>query len=340
MAGANLTTVRIDSEESALDFFWRAIDGELDNAKLDGFEIGDWVNPTVLIPSGDSDITPPFMAAFIETQDALFRIVAEIKYGSPDIRRLTEEDKLVFRMRVRVSEGSSNLLGGISEAIERIGTSAVDKLSSKQVVALVAGSALLFGGGTMFSAWLEYKKDVRIEELQSAERIKTIEALQFATKAQADTARGVIDAMKQMGGVHSTAVDVSEDASEALLKAASSEEETVVNGHHLTATETRELRGTTRRRANSRIETRQVRVTRIDTSNPADTRVVVEELANDDTYSLSFADRLIQDRDLGKLYASLRARTPIWLKLEIHRVGDETRSAEIRGVARAPRKKA
>ncbi len=338
--GNCVTTLRLDSEESALEYFLRAASGEMDNLSIDLIEIGDWVNPTVHIPAGDSDITAPFMQAFIATQDALYRVVAELKYGSPDVRRLTEDDKLDFRIRVRVTEGSSNLLGGIAEAIERIGTTAVDKLSARQVVTLIAGSALLFGGGAIFSDYLEHRKEVRVAELQSEERIKAIEALQFANEQQALTARAVVDAMKGEGGVHETAVKASEDANDALLKAASTEPQTVINGHHLTAAEARELRGSSRRRTTSQYVTRQLRVTRIDTTDLADTKVIVEEMDSEESYSLTFADRLIQDRDIGKLYVSLRNRTPIWLKLELHQVGDETRSAEIRGVARAPRRKA
>jgi hypothetical protein len=326
----------VGTAESAFDLFKAAISGELDTSNIDGIEFGDWVNPRIHLPTGHSEITPPFMEAFVTSQTAIYRLVAEIKYGDGDVRHLTPDDLEAFQVKVQVTDGSSNFKEEIGKALENIGMKAVDKLSPNQIIGIVLGLALLTSGTMGFSTYLEHRKSVRVEELHSVERQQAMSTLQFANKEQADTARAVIDILKQQGGVSARAVQTAADSNAAKLKAATTVPEVEVSGIHLTQGEAKELRATARRRSNRMIVEREMRVIQINTSEEARTTVAVEEVGTGNQYRVTFGDLLIEDRDLEKLFESLRNRDNIWLRLDVKEVGGEIRTVEIRGVVEAP----
>lgn len=326
----------VRSPEEAFQLFQAVMSDEFDTSTIDSIEFGDWVNPKIRLPQGHSDITPPFMEAFIASQTALYRIAAELKYGDGDTRHLSQEDLDTFQIRVQVSEGSSNFVEEISKVLENIGTKAVDKLSPKHIVGIVLGVSLLISGNVGFSAYLNYRKEVRVQELQAGERQDAVKALKFATEKEADIANKVIDVLSKQGGAGARAVDAAADSNAAKLKAATTVPEVEVNGLHLSQSEAKELRATTRRRSTRLIVEREMRVIQINTSDEARTSVAVEEVGTGKQYRVIFGDLLIEERDLEKLYESLKNRESVWLRLDVKEVGGETRSIEILAVVTPP----
>jgi hypothetical protein len=331
-----LAIIEIQSLDQAFSVFNRAIAGEFDDVEIEGLSVGDWVNPAVHVDVGHSEITPPFMEAFVTSQDALYKLVALVKYGAADIRHLTNEDERQFQIQVKVTEGSSNFFEQIADAITKIGEAAVGKLSSGQIVALLAGTVIVMSGGAGWTNYLEHKKEIRIEEIASEERKAALDAVSYANKEQAATTRLVIEEMRQRGGPFEQAVESADESHAALLKAASTVSGVSVNGTHISQDEARELRKTPRRAAVQQIIEREMKVIDINTSDPAHTSIVVEGLGDRVQYKLQFRDRLIQERDLETLFNSLRSRGSVWLRLEVKMVGSDPRSVEILGVVPPP----
>lgn len=326
----------VGSAEKAFELFQAVMNDELDVSSIDGIEFGDWVNPKIRLPQGHSDITPPFMEAFIASQAAIYRIAAELKYGDGDTRHLSQEDLETFQIKVHVSEGSSKFVEEISKSLENIGMKAVDKLSPKHIIGIVLGVALLVSGEVGFSSYLNYRKEIRVQELQVGERQEAVKALEFASKRETDITHEVIGLLKKEGGASARAVDAAADSNAAKLKAATTVPEVEVNGVHISQSEAKELRSTTRRRATRLIVEREMRVIQINTSDDARTSVAVEEVGTGKQYRVVFGDLLIEDRDLAKLYESLRSRESLWLRLDVKEVGGEARSIEILAVVDAP----
>ncbi|ATC32508.1 hypothetical protein CA606_09190 [Caulobacter vibrioides] len=331
-----MAVVEILSLEQAFKVFAQATAGEFDEVEIEGIVAGDWANPDVHIDVGHSEIAAPFMEAFVTSQDAIYKLVAAIKYGAADIRHLTNEDQEAFLVQVRVSEGSSQYLERIGEVLERLGLEAVGKLTPGQIVALVAGGLILWSGVAGWTQYLDTRKEVRLAEISSEERKASIAALDFANRQQAETTRLVIATMRETGGPLEQVVESADEAHGALLKAASTVPNTTVNGVSISRDEARELRKSARRVAIQQIVEREMKVIDINTSDPAHTSVVVEGVGDRTQYKLQFRDRMIQERDQASLFQSLRERRSIWLRLEVKAVGTDVRSVEILGVVQPP----
>lgn len=326
----------IDSPEKGFEFFVAAMNGTIDLSNIDDIELGDWVNPQIRVPQGQSEITAPFMEAFLTSQTALYRLVAELKYGDGDVRHLTPDDLDAFQIKVQVTAGSSNYKEELAKTLGQIGLKAVESLSPNQKVSLIVGLALLLSGSYGVPAYLEHRKTVRLAELQSTERQQYVSALQFASASQAQTVQAVVGLLQNQGGVSARAVQTAADVNAAKLKAATSVPEVEINGTHITQGEAKELRANTRRRSTRLIVEREMRVIEINTSAETNTIVAVEEVGTGKQYRVSFADLLIQDRDLQKLFESLQKRENIWLRLDVKEVGSEIKSVEILGVVEPP----
>lgn len=108
-----MVDIRALSIDDALREFREAAQNA-EYADVDSIVFGDWVSKNVHIPKGlDSEITSPFLDAYAELQDDLYRLVALIAYGSADIRLLSQEDLDVFLLKVKVTGGSSNYLDNV-----------------------------------------------------------------------------------------------------------------------------------------------------------------------------------------------------------------------------------
>jgi hypothetical protein len=332
-----LATLDISTPEIAYALFRNSTlrDGAL--VDFDEIKIGDWVNPRIYLTVGDAELTAPFMEAFLSTQNALYRIVAQVRHNSSDIRKLSPEELETYRLRVKVTSGSTNVFEAVGDALVEIAKGAVDKLTPNQIIALIAGGAILLSGGYGFSAYLEHRVEIRREELKADVRIKELESANFATREQAETTRHVADQMAKMGGAFAQAVESSNEANAALLRAATTVPETTVNGVHITKSEAELLSRNRRRSSDEKIMEKEVRVIDINTSDNHMTTVVIDGYG-DTPLRVSFADRMVQERDLNKLHASLKNRVPVRIKLNVKRVGGEIRSAEILRVV-TPRKR-
>jgi hypothetical protein len=323
-----MTTLDISTPTDAIALFQASLDESFENFDFDEITIGEWANPQIHIPAGDSDVTAPFLEAFLATQHSIYVIVAEIKYGHPDVRKLTQEDLSQFQVRFRITGGSSNIIESVGETLKTIAKECVGKLSANQIVALISGGAILLSGTYGFSAYLEHRKEVRIAELKSEERKQELANSRYAQHDQVEATKFVAEKMAEQGGAIARIAEESTKTNAALLRAISQTSDTTVNGVRVTKVEAETLRQTKRRRSEETVIERLVKVVEINTTDRFRTTVELSGIGRD-AVKVTFADRLIEDRDLAKLHRSLKERKSVRVKLEIRRVGDEIKSAEI-----------
>lgn len=323
-----MTVLNISTPEAAAQQFRDALNNKFQDAIFTDVEIGDWVNPEIHLPCGNSDITAPFMEAFLEMQHAIYVIAAEIIHGSPDVRRLTAEESERLQIRFKVTPGSSNFAEPLGEALKTLIMESVGKLSAKQIVMMATGGAILMSGLYGFATHSEHRKEVRLAEIKSEERRAEIENSRFAHQEMVDLTKFVAEKMAQQGGAPATVVDESTKTNAALLRAIALTGDATVNGVHVTKAEADALRHNKRRSSDESIIERLVTVVEINTTDKKRTTVELRGIGKENV-KVTFADRMIEDRDLNKLHRSLRDRKPVRVKLEVRRVGDEIRSAEI-----------
>ena len=90
-----------------------------------------------------SEITPPYMEAFLELQKQLIQFAAYAKTGVANGNQLDDSERAELEISVKVTGGSSNYLTDISENLEEIAKAMIKKLDGKQVVIVVLGVAAL-----------------------------------------------------------------------------------------------------------------------------------------------------------------------------------------------------
>jgi len=137
-------------------------------------DFGNWAEIHVYLPHPevDSSITPPFMEAFLELQKQLYQLAAQASSGSPDSGQLSDEIKRRLQISVVVSGGSSDYVTKFAKPAEELLKAMVGKMTGRQAAVVILGVVFLIGTGWSFSAWLEQRKTVQIEELRSGDHVE------------------------------------------------------------------------------------------------------------------------------------------------------------------------
>lgn len=294
-------------------------------------QLGSWAAIHVYLKhtDADSEITPPFMEAFLELQRQLYQFAAYVNTGIADISQLSDFDRQDLQISVVVTSGSSDYLATLQKPLERILKRMIGKMSGRQAVIVIIGVAALVAGPYSFSAWLEHKRLVNIEELKSQEHVEALKALSFATEKQGTQVQQLITLLEQQGEVGRRALDVLSATNEALLKAASRTPQVTINDQELTREEAGLLRVSPKKKPEPRIVQQQMRVVDINTSDLSDLKIVLMDPDTKAEYKMKFRDNLFAGPDRGRLFDALEDRLPIWVELSLREVDGEVRSVQL-----------
>jgi hypothetical protein len=319
-----LTTLVANSSSDALDLFNSLIDAPAhDNEEVQKLLLGPWVKTQVYIPDDESqsEISPPFMEAYLEVQKQLFQYLAFVRTGIADSKQLNEIDRQLASISVKVTGGSSDLGADLRRPLERILSILATKMSSKQAAAVVIGLALILAGHFAFAGWLEHQKQIKLEELKSKDHIAALEALRFATREQVEQLDRVIRLVEAQGEFGRRASAAAQAANEALLKAASRTERSRINGTEITRDEAERLRVSSKRKVIVRYESKQMRVGDINTADLTELLTLMDERGNQ--YKMPFPNTLFSQQDRPTLFRSLDDHHFIWVELAIREADDD-----------------
>lgn len=130
------------------------------NLQFDG-----WPILAITFEPGNGSITPKIRRFFCQVDDALQRSYAQMKYGSPDKRRLTEREKYQLQIPWKVTSGSTRLLGDFSGAMTAFAKTVAGKLTPRQacLVSLLLGLSIV--GAAPLSIAIYKNAEVRTAEL-------------------------------------------------------------------------------------------------------------------------------------------------------------------------------
>lgn len=318
--------------------------GEYDGdvPEFSALEFGEWAKLTVYLPKPplNSTITPPYMEAFLEIQRQIHQLAAIAKTGRPNGTYLTEDEKRALEIVVQVHGGSSLLEVNAGEAVKTAMAEAAKKLSGAQITSIVLGVSLLIAAGWGFSSYLEKEREVRIAEIKSAEHQQTLKSLNYAHEQQVamlDRVLAIIARNGEEGRKAAEAVNASYDA---LVKAASKTDQSIINGQEISKEEARTIRLSPRVRAEPELIVREFRVVDINTEDAFNITAVIVPVGDEGQIKVSFADSLFAERDREQMFEALQTREPIWIELVISRTEDRVRNVEILRVVDAPTKHA
>ncbi|KMK08164.1 hypothetical protein ABW06_24800 [Pluralibacter gergoviae] len=128
----------------------------------------------------NQSLTPSVMKGFIEMQAQINRAFALAKFGIPDPRKLTKEDREELEIKVEVKKGSSLLTVDLNGFLTKLSHELVGKMSAQEIMVTVISAALIWGGVSIFRRYLDNRKEVRLAELNKdgdKENLRTLQSM-------------------------------------------------------------------------------------------------------------------------------------------------------------------
>lgn len=184
------TPITIENEEYAWKLIKEALDGKFDNDIVE-LNFDNWPKFHINV-KGDrynSSVTTSMMRSLIELQAHFNRSYAEIIYGK-SAKSLTIDERNALEITFCVEEGSSDVSADLSGFFSELGKSAMEKMTGKQVVSVVLGTAALWASSSMFSDYLDSQQknleeqnrhEITLELVKSQPKLMQIQNEQIAT---------------------------------------------------------------------------------------------------------------------------------------------------------------
>lgn len=314
-----------------------SVENQFDDA-FSEIKFGDWPEVHVYLPkpTTSSSITPPFMEAFLELQKQIYQLAAQATTGSSDSGQLSEALKDRLQISVVVTGGSSDLRAKLEKVMPELLTTMIGKMTGKQAAVVIVCLATLIAGHWSFSAWLEQRRVVQIEELKSKDHVEALRALSLSGTAHVDSLTKIIAILEKQGEIGQRAIEAVSATNDALLKAATKSNESVINDTHLSRQEAEILRTTPRKKPELRLATQRMRVLDINTSDPNELSILLSTPDRKLQYRIKFVDGLFSKDDRKALFDALDSRDSIWMELAFREIDGDVRSVQFVRTTAAP----
>lgn len=173
-----MSAIVIGSEADAWRLLHRCLAQPTNMAISDHLTFANWPTLHVVVRPGDGSGTPEIERAMMHLRKAVYRCYAIYRYGTPDPRRLTLQDRHQLAPEWRIESGSTKLLISLSRATAHFLRALPDGMSGAQRVVTVLGLGLMFSASAVLIYKLSYHADVEKEALRA--RGQT-EIISFAT---------------------------------------------------------------------------------------------------------------------------------------------------------------
>ncbi|WP_239780513.1 hypothetical protein [Pantoea sp. 9140] len=277
----------------------------------------------------NQSLTPSVMKGFVEMQSQINRAFALAKFGTPDPRRLTKEDREELEISVEVKQGSSILTVDMNGFLTKLSQELVGKMSAQEIMITVISAGLIWGGVSIFRRYLDNRKEVRLAEINKdgdKEHLKTMQ-----TMSQEETKRTEIMArfMKQqplLDNMDRMAYDAKSEMVKSFVRA----DKAVIDGITLDSEMARELTTNARRRSSEMRIDGVYRIEEVNNTDPEAFKVKVRNVRTDQRLTCLVQDIFLDET--GNKEALQQAeweRKPVHLSINARHVDGEIKSAII-----------
>lgn len=184
------TAISIDNENSAWNYIKEALNGKYDSEVVE-LNFDNWPIFHINIKGEryNSTMTTSLMRSLVELQGHLNRVYAEVVYGK-SAKSLNADERSALEIVFKVEQGSSNVVADLSGFFAELGKNAMEKMTGRQVVAVVLGAAALWGTASSFSSYLQSQQksqeeknrhEITMQLLQQQPKLMQIQNEQVAT---------------------------------------------------------------------------------------------------------------------------------------------------------------
>ncbi|EOC0092130.1 hypothetical protein ACI0YT_000040 [Cronobacter dublinensis] len=320
--------VAIASEDEALEFLDRHFKGQKlpENVSFEG-----WPNLTFKLTGKkfNKSLTPSVMKGFVEMQQQINRSYAMMKYGVPDPRKLSAEEKDALEMEITVEKGSSLIEVNIDGFLTKLTHELVGKMDAQTIVVTVLGAALIWGGVSLFKLFLNNRKEVRMAEIKSESDREHLDTMKFMSGQETkrlETVGKLLNERSDLDNMERMAYDAKTEIVKSFTKASKVE----VGGLELDPEITKQLVANARRRSEEMRIDGVYRIEEVNNTDPEAFKVKVRNINTQQRLSCVVQDIFLDES--GNKDALQRAeweRKPVHLSINAKHVDGEIKSAVI-----------
>lgn len=317
----------IRSDEDAFDLLASVLAG----AEVpDGLVLADWPNLNIRL-TGDkfhNSLTPSVMKGFVDFQTAIYRSYATAKYGVPDVRKLSVEERSDLELVVEVDDGSSLLGIDVQKLLETFIAQVATKMDPIHVITIALGAGLLWAGKVSYKSYLANRKQIRLAELRTEERKAEIQHVEALSQQETARARILVQAAQREPVLRNIARQAF-DAKTDLIKSLASADTIEIEGVDITGAAAKELVTNARRRSSVVQLDGMYRIRRVDLSKPGICSVRIRNLDSRNDLDATVKDAALDNQSRSALQSAEWDRTPIFLAIDARVLDDQVRAATI-----------
>ncbi len=248
-----------------------------ENISFDG-----WPNLTFKLEGENfnQSLTPSVMKGFIEMQSQINKSYALAKYGIPDPRKLTKEEREELEIKVTVEKGSSVLNVDIDGFLTKLAQELVGKMSPQEIMVTVISAALIWGGVSIFRRYLDNRKEVRLAEINKdgdKEHLRTMQTMSLEETKRTE----IITRLMEQKPLVDNMDRMSYDAKNEMVKSFVRADKAVIDGVTIDSEMARELTTNARRRSTEMRIDGVYRIEEVNNTDPESFKVKVRNVRND-----------------------------------------------------------
>lgn len=171
------------------DDAWSALKYALSNnpSLPEDFEIifDGWPKYDLHVSGKDWNQTVPtrIMGPLLEVQKDLHRAYTSVRYGSENVRKLTEDDREKLELVIKVNEGSSEYDAELWKQLNEVAIAAVGRMTGTEIIITVIGLAVVFTGGAVAKHWISTRLKEKESEHQVGLSAQETERVRIITEA-------------------------------------------------------------------------------------------------------------------------------------------------------------
>lgn len=262
----------------------------------------------------DSSITPSVMKSFLELQSLVYKSYAITRYDTDDVRKLSKEEREELEIKVTVEPGSSMFEVDLQEILVKFAEQAGQTMTPEMTAVTVLGLGVLWVGRTSFSAYLNYRKEVRLSEAGTEEQKAALDAVQAQSKQETERLQLLTKLLVKQPMLDQVKDQVY-DAHTEMLKGFSTADTATIEGLTVDSDVADELLKNARRKATEERVDGYYRIIRVDSSNPDVFRVRVRRKKSATEFDAVLQDDSLDEQKKLTLQFAEWERTTVFLSI-------------------------
>lgn len=320
--------VTINSEDEAFEYVQQYLSGYSlpENISFDG-----WPNLTFRLTGKkfNNSLTPSVMKGFVEMQAQINKSYALAKYGVPDSRKLTKEELDALEIEVTVEKGSSIVEVNIDGFLTKLMQELIGKMSPQEIVIIVLGAALIWGGTSLFKKFLDNRKEIRMAEIAKdgdKAHLKTMETMSSHETERLKVVQQIIHEKPLLDNMERMSYDAKTEMVKSFVRADTAE----IGGIQLDSDMASELTKNARRRSTEMRVDGIYRIEEVNNTDPESFKVKVRRVGGDQRLTCVVQDIFLDESgNKDALQKAEWERKPVHLSINAKHVDGEIKSAVI-----------